>query len=72
MPGGNGLNVGADPRLIQAITQTMIGEYLWKYTRKTVSGDISNTRHQRYFWSIHTLVLYTGVTEIPRLLARQS
>ncbi|KAN0067058.1 hypothetical protein V8E54_014844 [Elaphomyces granulatus] len=39
-----------DPRMIQAITQTMIGEYLWKYTRKTVSGDISNTRHRRYFW----------------------
>ena len=39
-----------DPRMIQAITQTMIGEYLWKYTRKTVTGDISNTRHRRYFW----------------------
>ncbi|KAI1911938.1 hypothetical protein LOZ65_006086 [Ophidiomyces ophidiicola] len=41
---------GADPRLIQAITQTMIGEFLWKYTRKPGRSDMSNTRHQRYFW----------------------
>lgn len=41
---------GTDPRMIQAITQTMIGEFLWKYTRKTVSGEMSNTRHRRYFW----------------------
>ncbi|KAK2766140.1 hypothetical protein FQN54_007656 [Arachnomyces sp. PD_36] len=41
---------GADPRMIQAITQTMIGEFLWKYTRKTGRTDMSTTRHQRYFW----------------------
>lgn len=40
----------ADPRMIQAITQTMIGEFLWKYTRKAVGPEMSNTRHQRYFW----------------------
>ncbi|RDW74301.1 putative nuclear migration protein (ApsA) [Aspergillus mulundensis] len=45
-----GYAVGTDPRMIQAITQTMIGEFLWKYTRRAVSGDISNTRHRRYFW----------------------
>lgn len=39
-----------DPRMIQAITQTMIGEYLWKYTRKAGRSDISNTRHRRFFW----------------------
>ncbi|PLN79807.1 hypothetical protein BDW42DRAFT_194937 [Aspergillus taichungensis] len=57
MPHGYG--PGTDPRMIQAITQTMIGEFLWKYTRKTVSGEISNTRHRRYFW-IHpyTRTLY--------------
>jgi hypothetical protein len=36
--------------MIQAITQTMIGEYLWKYTRKTGRGEISENRHRRYFW----------------------
>jgi Meiotic cell cortex C-terminal pleckstrin homology len=50
---------GADPRMIQAITQTMIGEFLWKYTRKAGRGDMSAKRHQRFFW-IHpyTRTLY--------------
>jgi DNA-dependent RNA polymerase auxiliary subunit epsilon len=48
MPQGYGPNT--DPRMIQAITQTMIGEFLWKYTRKTGSSDMSSTRHRRYFW----------------------
>ncbi|PFH56572.1 hypothetical protein XA68_16318 [Ophiocordyceps unilateralis] len=39
-----------DPRMIQAITQTMIGEFLWKYTRKTGRGEMSEKRHRRYFW----------------------
>ncbi|CRK40692.1 hypothetical protein BN1708_008284 [Verticillium longisporum] len=53
----NGLGVDAtgfgpntDPRMIQAITQTMIGEYLWKYTRKAGRGQMSENRHRRYFW----------------------
>jgi Meiotic cell cortex C-terminal pleckstrin homology len=41
---------GTDPRMIQAITQTMIGEFLWKYTRKPGRPEMSNTRHRRYFW----------------------
>jgi predicted nucleic acid-binding Zn-ribbon protein len=41
---------GTDPRMIQALTQTMIGEFLWKYTRKPGRDDFSNTRHRRYFW----------------------
>lgn len=45
-----GIRPGTDPRMIQAITQTMIGEYLWKYTRKAVSGELSSSRHRRYFW----------------------
>ncbi|KAF7587501.1 hypothetical protein BBP40_007174 [Aspergillus hancockii] len=48
--GPYGYSAGTDPRMIQAITQTMIGEFLWKYTRKAVSGEISSTRHRRYFW----------------------
>lgn len=48
-----------DPRMIQAITQTMIGEYLWKYTRKAGRSETSTTRHRRFFW-IHpyTRTLY--------------
>jgi predicted nucleic acid-binding Zn-ribbon protein len=46
----HGVHPGTDARMIQAITQTMIGEYLWKYTRKAVSGELSSSRHRRYFW----------------------
>lgn len=46
----DGMDPSTDPRMIQAITQTMIGEYLWKYTRKTGRGEMSENRHRRYFW----------------------
>ena len=46
----NGFGPNTDPRMIQAITQTMIGEYLWKYTRKAGRGEMSGNRHRRYFW----------------------
>lgn len=39
-----------DRRMIQAITQTMLGEFLWKYTRKAGRGDMSENRHRRFFW----------------------
>ncbi|KAK3944001.1 anucleate primary sterigmata protein A [Diplogelasinospora grovesii] len=45
-----GFSPSSDPRMIQAITQTMIGEYLWKYTRKAGRGELSERRHRRYFW----------------------
>ena len=51
---------GTDPRVIQAITQTMIGEHLWKYTRNQMQrSKISENRHRRFFW-IHpyTKTLY--------------
>ncbi|KAI1872192.1 uncharacterized protein JN550_003911 [Neoarthrinium moseri] len=56
MPGEMGMGASGfvgpntDPRMIQAITQTMIGEYLWKYTRKPGRGEMSGNRHRRYFW----------------------
>ncbi|KAL8716443.1 MAG: hypothetical protein Q9220_000350 [cf. Caloplaca sp. 1 TL-2023] len=50
MPMPDGMDGGTDPRMIQAITQTMIGEFLWKYTRKAGRGDMSNNRHRRFFW----------------------
>ena len=45
-----GFTGNTDPRMIQAITQTMIGEMMWKYTRKAGRGEMSNTRHRRFFW----------------------
>ncbi|KAL8682602.1 MAG: hypothetical protein Q9186_001375 [Xanthomendoza sp. 1 TL-2023] len=50
MPIPDGIDSGTDPRMIQAITQTMIGEFLWKYTRKAGRGEMSNNRHRRFFW----------------------
>jgi hypothetical protein len=46
----DGVAPATDPRMIQAITQTMIGEYLWKYTRKAGRSETSTSRHRRFFW----------------------
>ena len=61
-----------DPAVIHAITQTMIGEFLYKYTRKTIGKGHGEKRHKRFFW-VHpyTRTLYwssadpgsTGVAE---------
>ncbi|KAI8384270.1 uncharacterized protein BYT42DRAFT_561949 [Radiomyces spectabilis] len=55
-PGG-----GADPHVISLITQTMIGDWLYKYTRRAVGNGMSEKRHKRFFW-IHpyTRTLYWG------------
>ncbi|KAE8266950.1 hypothetical protein A4X09_0g5394 [Tilletia walkeri] len=55
---------GTDPDIIQAITQTMIGEYLFKYTRKTMRAGYSDKRHKRFFW-VHpyTRMLYWTLTD---------
>ncbi|EKM57970.1 uncharacterized protein PHACADRAFT_251900 [Phanerochaete carnosa HHB-10118-sp] len=44
-PGG-----ATDPTIIHAITQTMIGEFLYKYTRKTIGKGHGERRHKRFFW----------------------
>ena len=47
---GNEHGAGTDPNIIHAITQTMIGEYLFKYTRKAIGKGHAERRHQRFFW----------------------
>lgn len=42
--------VHTDPAVIHAITQTMIGEFLYKYTRRTIGKGHGTTRHKRFFW----------------------
>ncbi|KIY48797.1 hypothetical protein FISHEDRAFT_73308 [Fistulina hepatica ATCC 64428] len=39
-----------DPAIIHAITQTMIGEYLYKYTRRAIGKGHGERRHRRFFW----------------------
>lgn len=48
-----------DRNMISLITQVVIGEYLFKYTRRRGLSGISENRHERYFW-VHpyTLTLY--------------
>ncbi|KAL9557243.1 hypothetical protein MBANPS3_001474 [Mucor bainieri] len=47
-----------------AMTRTMIGDWMWKYTRKVVGSGISENRHRRFFW-IHpyTQTLYWSTQE---------
>lgn len=39
-----------DPNVIHAITQTMIGEFLYKYPRKAIGKGYGDRRHKRFFW----------------------
>ena len=46
-----GVNAGTtDPAVIHAITQTMIGEFLYKYTRRAIGKGHGERRHKRFFW----------------------
>ncbi|KAI7881489.1 hypothetical protein K492DRAFT_194340 [Lichtheimia hyalospora FSU 10163] len=53
-----------DPQVIQALTHAMIGDWIYKYTRRYVAGKAGNRRHYRYFW-IHpyTKTLYWSYTQ---------
>ncbi|EIE85581.1 hypothetical protein RO3G_10291 [Rhizopus delemar RA 99-880] len=50
--------------VISAITQTMIGEWMLKHTRRYVGGGISEKKHRRFFW-VHpyTKTLYWSSIE---------
>ncbi|KIP06360.1 hypothetical protein PHLGIDRAFT_515660 [Phlebiopsis gigantea 11061_1 CR5-6] len=53
-----------DPNVIHAITQTMIGEFLYKYTRKAIGKGHGERRHKRFFW-VHpyTRTLYWSAAD---------
>ena len=46
----NAITSSTDPAVIHAITQTMIGEFLYKYTRRVVGKGHGEKRHKRFFW----------------------
>ncbi|KAI7864236.1 meiotic cell cortex C-terminal pleckstrin homology-domain-containing protein [Spinellus fusiger] len=54
----------SDPVLAAALTQTMIGNWMWKHTRKVAGLGISEKKHQRFFW-VHpyTKTLYWNTQE---------
>ncbi|KAH9478703.1 Anucleate primary sterigmata protein A [Psilocybe cubensis] len=49
-PRANNTMMATDPAIIHAITQTMIGEFLYKYTRRTIGKGVGEKRHKRFFW----------------------
>ena len=49
-PRANVNGPSTDPVIIHAITQTMIGEFLYKYTRRTIGKGVGEKRHKRFFW----------------------
>jgi len=59
-----GAGDSSDPAVIHAITQTMIGEFMYKYTRRKLGSGMSENRHKRFFW-IHpyTKTLYWSATD---------
>ncbi|KAK4512668.1 monooxygenase [Mucor velutinosus] len=57
-------NEGDSGSSADAMTRTMIGNWMWKHTRKVVGSGISENRHRRFFW-IHpyTQTLYWSTQE---------
>lgn len=49
-PSQGNIMSSTDPTIIHAITQTMIGEFLYKYTRRNFSKGHGERRHKRFFW----------------------
>ncbi|KAG0165848.1 hypothetical protein DFQ28_005241 [Apophysomyces sp. BC1034] len=47
-----------------ALTRTMVGDWMWKYTRRFVGKGISENKHQRFLW-VHpyTKTLYWSTHE---------
>lgn len=62
----------SERNMIPYVTQVVIGEYLFKYTRRAGLSGISDNRHERYFW-VHpyTVTLYWS-RENPALESRHS
>ncbi|RKP38214.1 hypothetical protein BJ085DRAFT_29054 [Dimargaris cristalligena] len=42
--------LSTNPLIIHAITQTMVGEFMWKSTRSKGVGVAKERRHLRFFW----------------------
>lgn len=55
-----GTNISFNDRhIVSIVTQVLVGEYLYKYTRRLALSGISDNRHERFFW-VHpyTMTLY--------------
>ncbi|GAA5937266.1 hypothetical protein JCM1841_007026 [Sporobolomyces salmonicolor] len=63
-PPMRGAGDSTDPAVIHAITQTMIGEFVFKYTRRKLGSGMSENRHKRFFWlHPYTKTLYWSAAD---------
>ena len=62
-----------DPTVVQDLTKTMIGQFLWKDTRKAFSSGLSGNAHERFFWiNPYTKTLYWSATDPGGITAAES
>lgn len=53
-----------DPAVVQDLTKTMIGQFLWKDTRKAFGSGLSGNMHERFFWiNPYTKTLYWSAVD---------
>ncbi|KAG8922861.1 hypothetical protein FRC01_013515 [Tulasnella sp. 417] len=63
----------SEEEVIHALTQTMIGEAMYKYTRRVVGGGYGKKRHRRFFWmNPYTKTLYWSVGDPGSVSANES
>lgn len=66
-------SASTDPTVVQDLTKTMIGQFLWKDTRKAFSSGLSGNAHERFFWiNPYTKTLYWSATDPGGISAAES
>jgi hypothetical protein len=68
-----GASASTEPTVVQDLTKTMIGQFLWKDTRKAFSSGLSGNAHERFFWiNPYTKTLYWSATDPGGISAAES
>lgn len=68
-----GASPSTDPTVVQDLTKTMIGQFLWKDTRKAFGSGLSGNAHERFFWiNPYTKTLYWSATDPGGISAAES
>lgn len=68
-----GASASTDPAVVQDLTKTMIGQFLWKDTRKAFGSGLSGNAHERFFWiNPYTKTLYWSATDPGGISAAES
>lgn len=68
-----GASASTDSTVVQDLTKTMIGQFLWKGTRKAFGSGLSGNAHERFFWvNPYTKTLYWSATDPGGISAAES